>query len=81
MTVCRDLTKQPVEPAKKPIELLYFLGLKGSDPVAEAKHWKYLDRLFNINGGRSIISAYDSKDCPEEQRCVCVGYWNDGVVE
>lgn len=81
MTRCRDLTNQPLEAAKKPIEILYYLGEKKSIVGAEPECWEYLDKVLDIKNGRSVIAAYDEEDCPEDEKAFCVGYWNDGVVE
>jgi len=81
MAICRDLTKQPVEPGKKPIELLYWLDKKRSSSVPAAEYWQFLDKRFDIDNGRSIIAVYDEKNCSEDKKIFCVGYWNDGVAE
>ena len=81
MAICRDLTKQEAANKKKPIQLLYFLDEDVLAKTIDAYNWQHLDRVLNIDGGKSIIAAYTRPDAKDKDKCYYVGYWNDGVVE
>lgn len=87
MTKCIDLRQNP---ARKPIKFKYGM-IRKNLPVlswhelsivpnsAKPSDWNYIE-LIGKHGEYDIMFAYDSPENRDDNSCLYLGHWNDGVV-
>lgn len=49
--------------------------------VTNPSRFSFIDKVCEIDFGRSIMAGYMSENDPAEQKSFYIGYWNDGVAE